>query len=94
MATSYISSATAATNGALFNLAAGTSRVFYCDPPLPSGERCTLQISNDTGTTWFDVGDICTVGNPVSTVTAQGAGASDFRVVKGATATATEVWYD
>lgn len=94
MATEDISAGTAADAGTPFSLAAGTSRVYYCDPPLASGERCFLQISNDSGTTYFDVGDICTVGNPVSTVTAQGTGASYFRVSKGPTATSTSVWYD
>lgn len=94
MATSYISTATARSEGLGFSLSAGASRQFYCVPALGPYEVCTLEISPDSGTTWAAVGDICTNDDQIGTVTARGAGASYFRVIKGATESSTVVYYD
>lgn len=96
MATSYIASTTARSEGASFNLTAGSSRIFYCSPQLAPYETCTLEMTPDSGTTWLPVGVICTheKDKQQGVVTAQGAGATDFRVIKSPTATATVVYFD
>lgn len=93
MANEYIAAATGKSEGSLFTLSAGSSRMFYCDPALDVGESVVAQITNDSGTTWFDVGLLCDPSKQVGTLTATGAGSSSFRCILN-TKTDKALWYD